>query len=51
MDTNALVCQAHMVAEGNPKVADYLRGLKAEAGGTVTVEGFARLSVGEREAL
>ncbi|CAM9096072.1 unnamed protein product [Laminaria digitata] len=51
LDTNALVCQAHMVAEGNPKVADYLRDLKGEAGGTVTVEGFARLSVGERDSL
>eukprot|EP00904_Undaria_pinnatifida_P001229 jgi/Undpi1/11106/HiC_scaffold_30.g13404.m1 len=35
LDTNALVCQAHMVAEGNPKVSDYLRDLKEEAGGTV----------------
>lgn len=49
LETNALVRQAHVVAEGNPSVADHLTGLGDEVGGTVTLEGFARLAVGERE--
>ncbi|CAM9388051.1 unnamed protein product [Hapterophycus canaliculatus] len=49
LETNALVRQAHMVAEGNPRVADHLTTLGAEVGGTVTLESFARLAVGERE--
>lgn len=40
--------QAHVVAEGNPKIADMLTALGEKLGGEVTVEGFARLSVGER---
>ncbi|CAM9573405.1 unnamed protein product [Pylaiella littoralis] len=50
LETNALVRQAHVVAEGNPSVADHLTGLGDEVGGTVTLEGFARLAVGERES-
>lgn len=49
METNALIRQAHMVADGNPRVADHLTSLGEEVGGTVTLEGFARLAVGERE--
>lgn len=49
LETNALMRQAHMVAEGNPRVEDHLKGLGEEVGGTVTLEGFARLAVGERE--
>ncbi|CAM9168517.1 unnamed protein product [Ectocarpus fasciculatus] len=49
LETNALTRQAHMVAEGNPRVADHLTSLGEEVGGTVTLEGFARLAVGERE--
>lgn len=48
MEDNALVRQSHMVAEGNPRVADYLSTLGKEVGGTVNLEAFARLSVGER---
>lgn len=50
LETNALMRQAHMVAEGNPRVADHLKGLGQEVGGTVTLESFARLAVGERES-
>lgn len=50
LETNALMRQAHMVAEGNPRVADHLTSLGEEVGGTVTLEGFARLAVGERES-
>ncbi|CAN0404667.1 unnamed protein product [Ascophyllum nodosum] len=50
LEDNALVRQSHMVAEGNPRVSDYLGVLGEQVGGTVTVEGFARLSVGERES-
>lgn len=48
MQENALVHQTHVVAEGNPTVADMLTALGEEVGAAVTVEGFARLSVGER---
>lgn len=50
MEDNALVRQSHVVAEGNPKVADHLSSLGDKLGGTVTLEGFARLAVGERGA-
>eukprot|EP00903_Cladosiphon_okamuranus_P009138 g8731.t1 len=50
LETNALMRQAHMVAEGNPRVADHLTSLGEEVGGTVTLEGFARLAVGERDS-
>eukprot|EP00752_Nemacystus_decipiens_P005217 g4736.t1 len=50
LETNALMRQAHMVAEDNPKVADYLTSLGKEVEGTVTLEGFARLAVGERDS-
>lgn len=48
-EDNALVRQSHMVAEGNPRITDYLRDLGEGVGGTVTLEAFARLAVGERE--
>lgn len=48
MQANALVRQPHVIAEGNPIVADVLTALGEEVGAAVTVEAFARLSVGER---
>lgn len=50
MEDNALLRQSHMIAEGNPRVADHLVSLGEQVGGTVTLEGFARLTVGERES-
>lgn len=39
-----------MVVEGNPRVEDHLKNLGDEVGGTVTLEAFARLAVGDRDA-
>lgn len=47
---NALVDQAHVVEEGNPRVSDHLVSLGDKMGARVTIEGFARYAVGERTA-
>ncbi|CAM9953863.1 unnamed protein product [Discosporangium mesarthrocarpum] len=49
LEEKALLCQSHMVAEGNPRVSDHLERVGKALGGDVTLQGFVRFSVGDGE--